>query len=89
MSQKYTLVEGSKDDIPALIHVLIEAFKTDAIWKVVIGDVSAEEEHAWLTAFYGNRYSMDDITLYIVKNEAGYVNFPKTQVTMYERGIDR
>jgi hypothetical protein len=88
MSPKYTLVEGTKDDIPALIHVAQEAFRRDAIWRVVIGDVSPEEEHAWLTAFYGKRYSMDDMTLYVAKNEDGYVDFPKPQVTMYERGID-
>ncbi|PQE31834.1 GCN5-related N-acetyltransferase protein [Rutstroemia sp. NJR-2017a WRK4] len=73
MSQKYTLVEGTKDDIPALIHVAQEAFRRDTIWRVVIGNVSPEEEHAWLTAFYGKRYSMDDMTLYIVKNEDGKI----------------
>ncbi|KAM3081340.1 hypothetical protein ACMFMG_004809 [Clarireedia jacksonii] len=73
MSQTYTVTEGTKDDFAVLTYLVSKAYHNDEVWKVIFRDVSPEDEHSWLMVFIGMRYSMDDITLYVVKSDDGEI----------------
>lgn len=79
MLQNYTLHEGIYDDIAVVMYVASEAYKNGELRKVTFGDVSPEDEQVWVRAPFGMPDSMDNITLYVMKNDDGYVNLSENK----------
>lgn len=66
---KFILTEGSRLDIEPLIRITSEALKSFVIWKQLWNDVPVEDELEWLRLAFATRYTMNDMSLFVIIEE--------------------
>lgn len=67
---KFILTEGSRLDVETLICITSEALKSFVIWKQLWKDVPTEDELKWLNLAFAVRYTMNDMSLFVIVEQA-------------------
>lgn len=73
LTSGFKLNEGSFGDSDEIWQLCEEAFKEDAIWKLVFRNCKREDIHTWAMNTFPHRWTLPDITFYTITEEStGY-----------------
>ena len=66
--------EATPDEMGEVSRVLLEAYAPDEQWTIMLKDVRPEEVEPWFAVSFAPRWTLPDITTYVIKEEeTGYV----------------
>ncbi|RDL37875.1 uncharacterized protein BP5553_05308 [Venustampulla echinocandica] len=70
LNPDFTLCEASPDQMDEVMRVMEVAYRNDGIWKFVRENCDDEELHEWVMKWLAPRWTMPDITTYIITEKS-------------------